>query len=147
MSVALIGPALELIKMGAERIWPDPNKRAEQLQRLEELKQSGDITKLNAELSLLMGQLKVNEVEAANPSLFVSGWRPATGWVCAISLFMYYVPYCLVAVVIWAHQCIISGIIAPRPDLGVTDLIVLLTGMLGLSGMRMNEKLNNVANK
>ena len=27
-------------------------------------------------------QLQVNAAEATNPSLFVSGWRPAAGWVC-----------------------------------------------------------------
>ncbi len=30
---------------------------------------------------LAKGQLEVNKVEAAHPSLFVSGWRPAVGWV------------------------------------------------------------------
>lgn len=31
-------------------------------------------------------QLAVNTAEASNPSLFVSGWRPAVGWVCVLGL-------------------------------------------------------------
>jgi predicted regulator of Ras-like GTPase activity (Roadblock/LC7/MglB family) len=30
---------------------------------------------------LAKGQLEVNKVEAAHKSLFVSGWRPAIGWI------------------------------------------------------------------
>ena len=36
---------------------------------------------------LAKGQLQVNKVEAAHKSLFVSGWRPAIGWICGLSLF------------------------------------------------------------
>jgi len=32
------------------------------------------------------GQLEVNKVEAAHKSLFVSGWRPAIGWICGFAL-------------------------------------------------------------
>ena len=32
---------------------------------------------------LLKGQLEVNKTEAAHKSLFVAGWRPAIGWICA----------------------------------------------------------------
>jgi len=35
---------------------------------------------------LAQGQLEVNKVEAAHKSLFVAGWRPAIGWVCALGL-------------------------------------------------------------
>ena len=35
---------------------------------------------------LAKGQLEVNKVEAAHKSLFVSGWRPAIGWICGLAL-------------------------------------------------------------
>jgi roadblock/LC7 domain-containing protein len=35
---------------------------------------------------LAKGQLEVNKVEAAHHSIFVSGWRPCIGWVCALGL-------------------------------------------------------------
>ena len=31
------------------------------------------------------GQMAINQVEAAHKSLFVSGWRPAYGWVCVLA--------------------------------------------------------------
>lgn len=35
---------------------------------------------------LQKAQLEVNKIEASHPSIFVSGWRPAIGWMCAIAL-------------------------------------------------------------
>ena len=35
---------------------------------------------------LAKGQLEVNKVEAAHKSLFVSGWRPAIGWISGFAL-------------------------------------------------------------
>ena len=34
----------------------------------------------------VLAQLEVNKVEAAHKSLFVSGWRPAIGWICGFAL-------------------------------------------------------------
>ena len=33
-----------------------------------------------------LAQLEVNKVEAAHRNVFVAGWRPFTGWVCASAL-------------------------------------------------------------
>lgn len=45
----------------------------------------------NAQLVVMLqsgdsAQLAVNAAEAANPNLFISGWRPAAGWVCVFGL-------------------------------------------------------------
>lgn len=79
------------------------------------------------------GQLEVNKVEAAHKSLFVSGWRPAIGWICGFAL-MY------------------STILAPILDIWFTVpavdsslLTSVLTGMLGLGAMRTVEKTKSVA--
>lgn len=131
--------------MAAERIWPDPNKRAEQLEKLERLRQDGDLAKLQAEVSLLLSQVELNKAEAQHPSVFVAGWRPAIGWVCAISLFTYYVPYCLAAVCIWIYQCVQHSTLLERPDLNIADLIGLVSAMLGVSIPRTIEKIKDVA--
>ena len=31
-------------------------------------------------------QMEVNKVEAGHTSIFVAGWRPFTGWICATAL-------------------------------------------------------------
>jgi len=82
---------------------------------------------------LAKGQLEVNKVEAAHKSLFVSGWRPAIGWICGLAL-------------------LYSTILAPIlgiwfivPPVDSSLLTSVLMGMLGLGAMRSYEKKNNVA--
>ena len=82
---------------------------------------------------LAKGQLDVNKVEAAHNSLFVSGWRPAIGWICGLAL-------------------LYSTILAPIlgiwfivPPVDSSLLTSVLMGMLGLGAMRSYEKKNNVA--
>jgi hypothetical protein len=36
----------------------------------------------SGELAQLAGQMDINKTEAASSNVFVSGWRPAIGWVC-----------------------------------------------------------------
>ena len=62
-----------------DHFFPNAEKKAEAYLKLEELKQNGDF-------AVMVGQAKINEIEAGNANLFVSGWRPACGWVCAIGL-------------------------------------------------------------
>lgn len=34
----------------------------------------------------VMAQIEVNKIEAAHNSMFVAGWRPAIGWICALGM-------------------------------------------------------------
>ena len=36
-------------------------------------------------------QIEINKIEAQHKSIFVSGWRPACGWLCVIALAYSYV--------------------------------------------------------
>jgi len=82
---------------------------------------------------LAKGQLDVNKVEAAHKSLFVAGWRPAIGWVCALGLFYN---------VILAN---IIGIWVDVPEIDTTLLVSVMMGMLGLGAMRSYEKVQGVS--
>jgi len=82
---------------------------------------------------LAKGQLEVNKVEAAHKSLFVSGWRPAIGWICGLSLL---------------YSTILSpilGIWFIVPPVDSSLLTTVLMGMLGLGAMRTVEKTKSVA--
>ena len=81
----------------------------------------------------LKGQLEVNKVEAAHKSLFVAGWRPAIGWVCALGLFYN---------VILAN---IIGIWVDVPEVDTTLLVPVMMGMLGIGAMRSYEKVKGVS--
>jgi hypothetical protein len=92
-----------------------------------------------------LAQIEVNKIEAAHSSVFVAGWRPAIGWVCAGAMALYYIPMALVGTGLWAWACIQAGAIVPRPEMGIVEIIGLVTSLLGMGSLRTTEKLNGVA--
>ena len=73
-----LDPVSALLDIGGkvlDRVFPDPAQQAAAKLELMKLQQSG-------ELAQLAGQMDINKIEAASSSIFVSGWRPAIGWVC-----------------------------------------------------------------
>ena len=80
----------------------------------------------------VLAQLEVNKVEAAHKSLFVSGWRPAIGWICGFAL-MYS-----------TILAPILGIWFTVPPVDSSLLTSVLMGMLGLGAMRTAEKVKGV---
>ena len=90
-------------------------------------------------------QAEITKVEAAHPSVFVAGWRPAIGWVCVLSLAAYYPPRFIVATVLWTHQVWTTGVWAPPPEVGITDILGLVATLLGMAGLRTVEKAKDVA--
>src|SRR5581483_2664105 len=125
-----------------DRLFPDPEKKAAAQLELLKLQQSGELAKMASETDLAKAQLAINQAEAQNPSLFVSGWRPAIGWVCGLALTYQFVLRPVVASVAAA-----AG--HPVPNLpGLDDTLwQLLFGMLGLGTLRTAEKIRGVAAK
>ena len=81
-------------------------------------------------------QVELNKVEAGHRSVFVAGWRPAVGWVCALALLYSFIVRDILAWVmaIWWPD------VAPPPELAMEHLLTVLMGMLGLGAMRTVEK-------
>jgi len=96
-----------------------------------------------------LAQVDVNKIEAASSNLFVSGWRPAVGWVGVAGLAYQFLGYPFMQWA-WAFgqgvDLIPQGLSAP-PDLDVEHLMTLLAGLLGFGGMRSFEKSRGVAQK
>lgn len=133
-----VEPVTAILNIGSQlidRLWPDPVQAANAKLKLFQMEKEG-------ELAGLVGQLDINKVEAANPSLFVSGWRPFVGWVCGIGLAMQFL---LSPMLVWGAALIGHTLLLPALDLGV--LITMLGGMLGLGGLRTLEKVKEVARK
>jgi hypothetical protein len=96
------------------------------------------------------GQVGINMKEAESTNMFIAGWRPALGWVCTISVAMIYIPKAVVLTALWTYQALRivgswSGVgdvpaLPPYPDLGLMDLLGLLSSILGISTMRTIEK-------
>ena len=86
-------------------------------------------------------QTAVNAVEARHRSIFVAGWRPAVGWICAIAFGWHFVGADLAR---WSLA--LAGDTTELPVLtGVDHLVTVLMGMLGLGGLRTIEKLQGRA--
>ena len=126
-------PITSILDFGAkliDKLIPDPKAKAEALQRLQELQQAGD-------LAVIAGQVEINKVEATNSNVFISGWRPMVGCVCASALAIQFVigPLGLWISSMFGHPFTV-------PELDNSLLTTLLVGMLGLGGMRTVEKLS-----
>ncbi len=94
-----------------------------------------------------LGQMEVNKVEAANQNLFVAGWRPAIGWVGAGAMAYQFLLYPLL---VWAWVWLqaegyVPKEVKPPPMLDTEALWVILSGMLGIAGMRSFERVKGVA--
>jgi roadblock/LC7 domain-containing protein len=87
-----------------------------------------------------MAQVEVNKVEAAHSNVFVAGWRPSIGWVCAAGLAWAFV---LAPIASWA--LVVLGIKAELPAIHTDYLLELVLAMLGIGGLRTFEKLRGVA--
>jgi hypothetical protein len=108
------------------KIWPDKSEAEKQ--------------QLAAAVQLVQGQLDINKAEAASGSVFIGGWRPAIGWVCAVALACQYIARPLL---VWAG--IVTGHNWPMLP-GLDDnLWELMLGMLGMGGLRTLEKVKGVA--
>jgi hypothetical protein len=80
-------------------------------------------------------QNETNKAEAAHKSLFVAGWRPAVGWICALGMFSNYM---LIPVANFVLALTDSAVIVPNLD--TSEMMPVLIGMLGLGTLRTYEK-------
>jgi len=81
------------------------------------------------------GQMAINQVEAAHKSLFISGWRPALGWVAVLGMFGNYItiPFTNFAMALLEIDITI-------PLIPLETMMPIVMGMLGLGGLRTYEK-------
>lgn len=131
-------PLTALLTVGnavIERVWPDPRQQAAAKLELKKLANAGDLARLSAEVQIISGQLKINEVEAGHKSLMVSGWRPAVGWICGFAL-----AYAAIIEPFMRFIANLSGYTGTFPALDTTITMQVLLGMLGLGVLRTKEK-------
>jgi len=134
MNPLLLGPLFELGKGIIDRLFPDPQKKAEAELELLKMTQSGD-------LQVILAQLQINAKEAESSSVFVAGWRPFVGWTCGIGLF-----YATIGVNLLSWLSTAKG--WPLPPVVDTDtLLYVLGAMLGIGGLRTLEKIKGIAAK
>ena len=89
---------------------------------------------------LAKAQIGVNKEEAKSSSIFVSGWRPAVGWVCVSGM-----AFNFICVPLGNFALTVSGVDAFLPSLDLSQMMPVLMGMLGLGAMRSFEKAKGCA--
>lgn len=91
---------------------------------------------------LMKGQMEINKAEAQHKNLFVAGWRPFIGWVGGIALAYQFVLYPLLLWILAILEA--KGItIIPPPVFESGPLFAIVTGMLGIGGMRSFDKIRD----
>ncbi len=85
-------------------------------------------------------QIEVNKAESQSGSVFIGGWRPATGWVCVLGFGVNFlvIPLTNLFLSVTENPLLV-------PSLDVSEMMPVLLGMLGLGSMRTVEKTKNVA--
>lgn len=131
---------IPLIGNVLDRVIPDPEKSAEAKLKMMQLVQNGELEALHADVQLATGQMDINKVEAANSNLFVSGWRPAIGWICAGAMAFKFMGGPAASVI---SQWMGHPIVLPTFDF--TEMSTILLGMLGLGTLRTYEKVKGAA--
>jgi len=106
----------------------------------DEERQQAKATVLKIEAELRKRQMDVNLVEAKHRSVFVAGWRPCIGWICASALgFNFILAPCLEWYIAFAQLDI------TLPTISLNELYPVILGMLGLGFARSYEKIKNVS--
>ncbi|WP_066018850.1 3TM-type holin [Endozoicomonas atrinae] len=90
-------------------------------------------------------QALANIEEAKHPSVFVSGWRPALGWLCVFILAWTWIVRDLI--IIGLNLADRAAIASQLPVADTSTVITLLLCLLGLGGARTVEKLKGVARR
>ncbi|MDY7026632.1 MAG: holin family protein [Pseudomonadota bacterium] len=102
---------------------------------------------LDFELEVIKTQTEINKAEAQHKSIFVAGWRPAIGWVCALAIGYQFLIYPLISWV-WT-LCLAQGWVGMQepPEINTGALWTIVTGMLGMGAMRTVDKIKKVDTK
>ena len=129
MALDPLTAALDIGGKVIARLWPDPADQAKAQLALLELAQRGDLA-----------QIDVNKAEAASTSAFTSSWRPLIGYICGAGCAWNWIGLPVASFVFSA----LGHPVAMSPaDLG--EMMPLLFGLLGMSGLRTLEKAKGVA--
>jgi holin (3TMs family) len=114
---------------------PDPAEKARQAALIQEKLMAADA-------AMIAAQNAVNLAEATNTNMFVSGWRPAVGWVCVSAL-----GWQVVVAPFIGFGAAFFGYHPVLPVLDSSWFGSLMIPMLGLGAMKTAERISGVSNE
>lgn len=126
------GDLVESVGNSLDSLFTSDEERMEQERELLKAKRQFDVKEQELVAQQNIAQTKVNEAEARSGSFFVAGWRPFIGWIGALALGYQFIAY---PILLWFAE----GEAPPQmqPDM----LYTIITGMLGIAGMRSLDKI------
>lgn len=110
---------IEAIGTAVDKIFTSDEERAQAQAVLDKIAQQPAIL-----------QAEINKMESQHRSIFVAGWRPAIGWVCAIGLSF---PFIINPLIEWFG--------GTGPTIPMDQLTELVVALLGLGTLRTFEKI------
>jgi hypothetical protein len=133
----MIGDAIaSVLGKVIDRAWPDPAQRAAAAQALSELQQAGEFKRIDADLEQMRLQTAINQVEATSADAFSSRWRPFIGWICGMAF-----GWNFIGLPVSRLICDVLGHPISIAPADMSEMMPILLGLLGLSGLRTYEKL------
>lgn len=145
MAIPIIGDILSGLVGGVKdvvsEVIVDKDKRNEIEASLERLRLEAEDKAEQRIHDARIAQIEVNKEEAKSEKLFVAGWRPAVGWICALGL-----AWATVLQPLFSWFSTVSfGYTGAFPEIDSTLLIFVLGGILGIGSMRSFEKVRGVS--
>lgn len=130
MSLTGLGEVANFATSIVNHFWPDKSQEEKNALALQ-------IQEMTITSDLMKGQMAVNQAEASNENVFVSGWRPFVGWVCGAAFGWVFVigPFLSFTLSVFKISVVL-------PTIDLSQLSPVLMGMLGLGVMRTVEKVN-----
>lgn len=126
MALDPLTAGMDLAQTVVSRIWPDKTAQEQQ--------------QLAAVLSMIQGQMDANKAQASNPSVFVSGARPFIMWVCGIACAWNWIGISIASTV-----CAFMHYSISLKPADTSEMMPMLTALLGLGAYRTVEKIKGVA--
>jgi hypothetical protein len=132
--IGLIGAILPSVMEVAGRFLPEDKEKRAAAEREIEAQLTLHLAKID------LAQLDINKTEAAHRSVFVSGWRPAIGWMSGGAMGLNFIVFPIASFVLAQ-----TGHLVELPTLDMSEMMPVLMGLLGLGGLRSYEKVKGVA--
>jgi len=136
----LAGIGTKLLGDGGAKLAVGIAESIDRFVETEEERKAADIILIKAMQEPDKWQAEINKIEAGHRSLFVAGWRPALGWICAASLAWTWVLAPFAKMTLDAF-----GIVVELPVLDTNGTMGLVLPMLGMGALRTYEKMNGIS--
>lgn len=127
-----------------DRFVPDPAQKAQAALDMQKLVADREVEVIRAATETAKAQIGVNLAEAQGNDRYSSRWRPTFGWIGAAGIAYQFV---VAPVLTWITGIVgvaLGAAIPPAPVLDITNLMVLVTGLLGFGVQRTIERTQGV---